>query len=164
MAKALPWIGLGVRLVAAVIWLVSGVAKVVDLPHFEAQVQAYKVLPGGLEAPFAYTLPFAEIAIGLYLLVGLLIRPVALLACILMLVFIVAMAEAWGRGLSLDCGCFGTLAHERVGLGTILRDAALGIPSLVLVFWPARQWSLDSAWLGRRDGFGGRWRPVTARS
>jgi uncharacterized membrane protein YphA (DoxX/SURF4 family) len=158
VADALPWIGLTVRLVAAAIWLVSGAAKVADLSHFEAQVQAYKLLPGGLEAPFAYVLPFVEIAIGLYLLVGLLVRPVAIFACLLMVVFIAAMAQAWARGLSVDCGCFGTLARERVGLATIVRDAALGIPSLVLALWPARHWSLDALWLGRPDAFGERWR------
>jgi hypothetical protein len=86
------------------------------------------------------------------------VRPVALFACLLMVVFIAAMAQAWARGLSLDCGCFGALARERVGLGAILRDAALGIPSLVLVLWPARRWSLDTLWLGRPDEFGERWR------
>jgi len=151
--EALPWIGLAVRVVAAAIWLVSGAGTVADLSQFEAQVQAYKLLPGALEAPFAYTLPFMEIAIGLYLLVGLLIRPVAILSCLLMSVFIFAMAQAWARGLSLDCGCFGSLARERVGLGTIVRDAALGIPSLVLAVWPPRRWSLDALWLRRPDPF-----------
>jgi uncharacterized membrane protein YphA (DoxX/SURF4 family) len=161
VADALPWVGLAVRLLAAAIWLVSGVSKLVDLSQFETQVHAYQLLPTALDAPFAYTLPFLEVGIGLYLLVGLLVRPVAVFACCLMAVFIVAMAQAWARGLSLDCGCFGTLARERVGLGTILRDAALGIPTLVLAIWPARHWSLDSAWLEHTDAFGGRWRAAS---
>jgi uncharacterized membrane protein YphA (DoxX/SURF4 family) len=153
VARALPWIGLAVRLLAAGIWLVSGSAKVVDLTHFEDQIHAYDLLPKAFEAPFAYALPFVEIFVGAYLLVGLLVRPVAIFACLLMAVFIVAMAQAWARGLSLDCGCFGALAREPIGLGTILRDAALGVPTLVLAIWPARQWSLDSAWLGLPDRF-----------
>ena len=158
MARALPWLGLVVRIAAGGIWLVSGSAKIADLTEFQVQVHAYDLLPGSLEAPFAYALPFVELAVGAYLLIGLLVRPVAIFACFLMLVFIAAMAQAWARGLSLDCGCFGTLAREPVGLVTILRDAALGIPSLVLAIWPARHWSLDSAWLGRPDEFGGPWR------
>jgi uncharacterized membrane protein YphA (DoxX/SURF4 family) len=96
VAEAVPWIGLAVRVVAAAIWLVSGAAKVVDLSHFEAQVQAYELLPGALEAPFTYALPFVEVAIGLYLIVGLLVRPVAIFACLLMVVFIAALGQAWG--------------------------------------------------------------------
>lgn len=153
MARALPWLGLAVRLGAAAIWLVAGVAKLADLERFHAQVHAYQLLPSALETPFAYTLPFVEVGLGLYLALGLLVRPAAVLACALMLVFVAAMAQAWARGLSVDCGCFGSLARERVGLGTILRDAALGLPSLALALWPARVLSVDRAWLGRPDRF-----------
>ena len=153
MGRALPWIGLAVRLGAAGIWLVAGAAKLGDLQHFHAEVNAYKLLPGALEALFAYTLPFVELGLGVYLALGLLVRPAAILGCVLMLAFVVAMAQAWARGLSLDCGCFGSLAKEKVGLGTILRDAALGLPSLAIALWPARFLSLDHAWLGRPDRF-----------
>ena len=57
--------------------------------------------------------------VGLYLLAGLLTRIAAIVACALMVLFLIAQAQAWARGLSLDCGCFGTLTHERVGLWTI---------------------------------------------
>jgi uncharacterized membrane protein YphA (DoxX/SURF4 family) len=153
VARALPRLGLAVRLAAAAIWLVAGVAKLRDLEQFHAQVQAYKLLPSALEAPFAYALPFVEVGLGLYLGLGLLVRPAAILGCALMVVFIAAMAQAWAGGLSLDCGCFGSLAREQVGLGTILRDATLGLPSLTLALWPARLLSVDRAWLGRPDRF-----------
>jgi len=153
VARALPWLGLAVRLAAAAIWLAAGAAKLGDLERFHAQVHAYHLLPGGLEAPFAYALPFVELGLGLYLALGLLVRPAAIVACALMLVFVAAMAQAWARGLSLDCGCLGSLASEKVGLGTILRDAALGLPSLALALWPARLCSLDQTWLGRPDRF-----------
>jgi uncharacterized membrane protein YphA (DoxX/SURF4 family) len=153
MSRSLPWIGLAVRLGAAGIWLVAGAAKLADLERFHAQVEAYKLLPGGLEAPFAYALPFVEVGIGLYLALGLLIRPTAILACALMLTFVVAMAQARARGLSLDCGCFGSLTKQPVGLDTILRDALLGLPSLAMAIWPARLFSLDHALLDRPDRF-----------
>jgi uncharacterized membrane protein YphA (DoxX/SURF4 family) len=151
--RAVPWIGLAIRLGAAGIWLAAGVAKVADLEHFHTQVKAYDVLPHALVGPFAYALPFVEIGIGVYLLIGLWIRPAAILACVLMVVFIVAQAQAWYRGLVLDCGCFGKLSIEKVGLATILRDVGLGLPSLAMAIWPARKLSLDSSWLGRPDRF-----------
>ncbi|HVN60208.1 MAG TPA: MauE/DoxX family redox-associated membrane protein [Gaiellaceae bacterium] len=152
-AELVPWIGFAVRLLAAGIWLAAGVAKVADLAHFRDQVAAYDVLPHALVGPFAYALPFVEIVLGLYLLVGLWIRPVAIVACVLMLVFIAAQAQAWYRGLVLDCGCFGTISQQKVGPLTILRDAALGLPSLAMAIWPARKLSLDATWLGRPDRF-----------
>jgi len=151
--RTAPWLGLLVRLGAAGIWLVAGAAKLAALDQFHTQVEAYKLLPGALTAPLAYALPFVEVAIGLYLLVGLFVRPVALFACALMLLFIAAMAQASARGLSLDCGCFGALSRQRVGTWTILRDAALGVPAALLVLRPARLLSLDASWRGLPDRF-----------
>ena len=153
MRRAVPWVGLAIRLGAAGIWLAAGIAKAVDLEHFHTQVQLYHVLPHALVGPFAYALPFVEIGIGVYLAIGLWIRPVAIVASVLMAVFIVAQAQAWYRGLVLDCGCFGAIAHETVGLTTVLRDVALGLPSLAMAIWPARKLSLDASWLGRPDRF-----------
>ena len=153
-SAALPWVGLAIRLGAAGIWLVAGIAKLTGLEEFRAQVEAYKLLPHALTGPFAYALPFVETGAGLYLLAGLLVRPVAIFTCVLMAAFLVAQVQAWARGLSLDCGCFGALGGgSHVGLGTVLRDAALGIPGAVLAVWPARKLSLDRALLGRHDPY-----------
>jgi uncharacterized membrane protein YphA (DoxX/SURF4 family) len=142
-----------IRLGAAAVWLVAGIAKITNLTQFHAQVDQYRLLPHALEAPFAYALPFVEILVGAYLLVGLLTRAAAIVACALMVVFVIAQTQAWARGLSLDCGCFGTLTHEQVGIWTILRDLALGLPSLVMALYPARLLSVDRAWLGLPDRF-----------
>ena len=147
--SALPALGVVVRLTAAAIWLVAGVGKVLDLEQFHAQVGQYQLLPHALEAPFAYALPFVEILVGLYLAVGLLTRAAAAVGCVLMVMFLVAQGQAWARGLSLDCGCFGTLAHERVGLVSVLRDVALGIPTLLMLWRPARALSLDARLFAR---------------
>ena len=145
--------GVAIRLAAAAIWLVAGAAKLVDLEHFHAQVDQYQLLPHVLEAPFAYALPFVELLVGLYLAVGLFTRAAAAVGCVLMVLFLIAQTQAWARGLSLDCGCFGALAHERVGAMSILRDLALGLPSLIMLWRPARALSLDTQLFALPDGF-----------
>ncbi len=157
-------LGLAIRLGAAAIWLVAGAAKLTELQHFHAQVDQYRLLPGVLEAPFAYALPLIELFVGLYLLLGLLTRAAALAGCFLMVLFLIAEAQAWARGLSLDCGCFGGLAQQRVGLGTIVRDLALGLPSLAIALRPARMLSLDHSLLGLPDRFRLRSAPAAADS
>ena len=151
--RLLPWLGLVIRVTAATVWLVAGAAKVGELEHFHDQVDQYELLPHALEAPFAYTLPFVELLVGIYLLLGLLTRIAALVGCALMVLFLIAQAQAWARGLSLDCGCFGTLTHERVGAATVLRDIALGLPTLAIAIRPARLLSLDRRLLGLPDRF-----------
>lgn len=146
-------VGLAIRLVAAAIWLAAGIAKLFELEHFRSQVAAYKLLPSALVTPFSYGLPFLETFLGLYLLVGLLIVPAAIVSCVLMGAFLIAQTQAWARGLSLDCGCFGALSQEKVGFWSIARDAALGIPGLILAFRPARYLSLDALLLDLPDAF-----------
>lgn len=148
-----PALGLVIRLAAAAIWLVAGIAKLFELEHFRSQVAAYKLLPHALVTPFAYGLPFLETFVGLYLLLGLLVVPAAILSCLLMTAFLIAQSQAWARGLSLDCGCFGTLGQQRVGFWSIARDAVLGVPGLVLALRPARYISLDQRFLGLPDAF-----------
>jgi uncharacterized membrane protein YphA (DoxX/SURF4 family) len=150
---ALPWVGLLVRVVAAGIWLVAGASKLADLTAFRQEVAAYDVLPSGLVDVVGYGLPLFEIALGFYLVVGLFVRAAAAVSLALILVFIAVQAQAWARGLSIECGCFGSLDKQTVGAASILRDIALALPSVVLLVWPARHLSLDRRLFGRRDAF-----------
>lgn len=91
-----PWVGFAVRLGAAAIWLVAGIAKLADLTSFQQEVASYDVAPSALVEPIAYALPFLEVALGVYLLIGLLVRPAALLSTVLMLLFIGVQAPGMG--------------------------------------------------------------------
>ena len=144
-ADARPWFGLAVRLGAATVWIVAGVSKLPDIEGFRVQVERYLILPHVLAVPFAYLLPFLEVGLGLYLAAGLFVRGSALLGSAVMVMFIAAQLQAWARGLSIDCGCFGTLSQSRVGSMSVLRDAALGLPTFIMAAFPARLLSID--WL-----------------
>lgn len=47
----------------------------------------------------------------------------------------------------------GSIAQQQVGFWSIVRDAALGVPSLIVLLWPPRRLSVDAALLGRPDRF-----------
>jgi len=158
--SALPLLGLAIRLAAAAVWIAAGAAKIPQLDSFRDLVARYGVLPPGLAAPFAYVLPFFEIGLGLYLAAGLFVRGSALAGSLLLFVFLAAQGQAWARGLVLDCGCFGTAVQSTVGPLTILRDVGLGIPTFLMLAFPARAVSLDRRLFGAEDRFGGRMTPV----
>jgi putative oxidoreductase len=102
-------------------------------------IDAYALLPAWAVVSAALTMPGIELALGLALLVGVQVRPAALLANLLMLAFIAAIGSAMRRGLELDCGCFDLLpiGPSEVGWGTIGRDALMMLPTLWLAFWEA---------------------------
>ena len=100
-------VGTVARLGLAAVFLVSGVLKAIDPDGTYVAVRAYDVLPKAAVAVVAGVLPWLEIALGLLLLAGLATRAVAIAGAGLLLVFVAGVTQAWARGLSIDCGCFG---------------------------------------------------------
>ena len=133
-------VGTVVRLGLAAVFLVSGVLKAVDPDTTYVAVRAYDVLPKPGVAVVAGVLPWLEIALGLLLLAGVATRLVAAAGGILMLVFITGVTQAWARGLSIDCGCFGgggAVAPDQTSYGTeLLRDTAFLLMAAWLVVRP----------------------------
>jgi uncharacterized membrane protein YphA (DoxX/SURF4 family) len=119
-------IGTVVRLGLAAVFLVSGVLKALDPDTTYVAVRAYDVLPKAGVALVAGVLPWFEIVLGLLLLAGIATRRVAVVSAGLLLLFVAGVAQAWARGLSIDCGCFGgggAVAPEDTSYGLeILRD------------------------------------------
>ena len=105
--KYQPWITLLFRLILGGVLLVAGALKVSDPYSSATSVRAYQILPIDLANLLGFTLPFIEIAIGIFLVAGVWVRAMAAAGAILMLAFIIAIGQAWARGISLDCGCFG---------------------------------------------------------
>jgi uncharacterized membrane protein YphA (DoxX/SURF4 family) len=151
-ASAASWSAFAIRIVGALIWILSGTSKLPDLGGFAVQVDRYQLLPHTLGAMLAYTLPFLEIFLGLYLGAGLFIRATAFVGTILFAAFLAFQIQALIRGLTFDCGCFGTFSKTTLGPWTLLRDLALGLPTFIMLALPARKFSLDSRLFGASDG------------
>jgi len=153
--RGLALVGLVLRLAAAGIWIFAGAVKLPDLRAFELDVSRYGVLPPFLVAPSAYLLPFLELGIGVYLALGLFVRGAALLGTVLFAVFLSAQLWAMARGIAIDCGCFGPALPSTVSPWTVTRDFCLGIPTFLMLFFPARLLSLDRRLFGAVNLFGG---------
>lgn len=140
-------VGLLSRLVVGGVLLVAGGLKLADLTSAVQSVVAYQLFPYELARFIGTTLPVVEVAVGLLLVLGLLTRPTAAAAGLLLLAFVLGIASAWARGLSIDCGCFGTggpVAPEDTRyLSEILRDLGLLLLSGWLVVRPRTLFSVD---------------------
>lgn len=143
-----PWLSIIARLVVGGVWIVAGWLKVGDLKMSALTVQAYDVMPNGLAHAIGYALPFVEIAIGAFLVLGLAVRLNAVLSGLLFLVFIVGISQAWVRGLKIDCGCFGGGGYDADAFAKypweIARDVGLLLLSGALALWPRSKLSLDA--------------------
>jgi uncharacterized membrane protein YphA (DoxX/SURF4 family) len=101
------WVSLAARLILGIVLIWAGAAKVSNLAGSVMATAAYQMLPYEANVIIGNALPFCEIALGLALVIGLFTRVMGALGGLLMLAFVIAIASAWARGLSIDCGCFG---------------------------------------------------------
>ena len=95
------------RLIVGGVLLAAGALKIGHFDWLATQIAGYRILPPVLIAPLAIALPFIEILIGAYLLVGLYTRVIAWLALAEFVLFAGAIASVVIRGIPANCGCFG---------------------------------------------------------
>jgi uncharacterized membrane protein YphA (DoxX/SURF4 family) len=141
------WLATVLRLVLAGVLITAGWLKLPDPAESVRAVRAYQLLPEAIVPTVGHGLPLLEIVVGLLLLVGFATRFAAAVAGVLMLAFIIGIASAWARGLTIDCGCFGgggtVAANQTKYLQEIVRDTGLLLAAAFLVVWPQSRFSLD---------------------
>jgi uncharacterized membrane protein YphA (DoxX/SURF4 family) len=142
-----PWITLLARLILGGVLLVAGALKVGNLQKSAMAVRAYELLPTTIANFLGYVLPWLEIGLGLLLILGVAVSISGLFGAIIMFAFIIAIAQAWARGLSIDCGCFGGGGpidpSQTKYLSEIIRDLGLLGVGIFLYYFPKGRFTLD---------------------
>lgn len=155
--RIIIWIG---RIVLAAILVYAGLAKMIrwDMhPHppigiatslFALQIDSYQMLPPWAVLQVARWLPWAEIAVGLLLLIGWQLRIWTTIVTLIIGGFFGAVVRAYALHLDINCGCFAK-PEPLTGM-TVLRDGALFLLAVfmtVFAFQEARKhhpWSASA--------------------
>lgn len=142
-----PWITLFARLVLGGVLIAAGALKVGNLQKSAMAVRAYELLPTAIANFLGYVLPWVEIGLGLLLILGVAVSISGLFGAIIMLAFVIAISQAWVRGLSIDCGCFGGGGpidpEDTKYLSEIIRDIGLFVLGIFLYYFPKGRFALD---------------------
>ncbi|MEO8348011.1 MAG: MauE/DoxX family redox-associated membrane protein [Acidobacteriota bacterium] len=101
-----PWLTVRVQIALGAVFVVAALPKIADPPAFAHMIYNYRLLPGGLVNVLTLVLPWVELLAGLALILGVWKKEVAVVAAVLVLVFIVAIGFNLVRGHAVDCGCF----------------------------------------------------------
>lgn len=131
------WTVRAAQLATAFVFLYAALPKIADVPEFAKSVAAYQLAPVWSHHLIALTLPWIELVVALALIAKLHDRAAAVVAVGAMLLFTVAVTWAWQKGLSIDCGCFGTGNSEPVGVTKLLQNLGLTLLAVVAAL-PAR--------------------------
>jgi len=140
-------LGLVLRLVLGTVVLAAGLLKITQPETSARAVRAYQLLPYDVAGYVGYALPIVEVAVGLLLVLGLFTRVSAIVSGLLMVAFIVGISSAWARGLTIDCGCFGsggTIAASQTQYPwEIARDVGLLACAVWLALRPSTAYSME---------------------
>jgi peroxiredoxin len=139
------------RVVLAGVFLVAGVAKLLDPSRAQAFV-AFG-MPGRLALPTGVALPLAELGVAGALLPRTSAWAGGLVALALLLAFLAAISLNLARGRTPDCHCFGQFRLAPAGPATLLRNVVLaGMATLVIVRGAGSVGPSATAWVGQLSG------------
>jgi uncharacterized membrane protein YphA (DoxX/SURF4 family) len=160
--RAVIWLG---RLVVGGIFVYAGYAKLVypnhnlwpwfmlkfsvaaNLSTFAFQVESYKVLSAAGASFVAHTLPFAEIVLGLLLLIGWHLRIWATMVSAILVGFLCVVTRAYLLHMDINCGCFGT--PEPLTFMTVIRDSALVALALLMTVFAYQEARQPHPWTAK---------------
>lgn len=105
------------------VFIASAIPKLRRPRHFAVTVLAYDVLPPTPGLALAHVVPFAEMVLGVFLLIGVWDWIAGLLALALLSAFATAVGINVVRGRDIDCGCFGK--ERKIGARVLAEDVVL---------------------------------------
>ena len=127
----MKWVAWLLRLLLAAVFVFAAYSK---LKHsyliFAMSIDSYQLLPEWAVLTVARTLPWFELALGIGLVIGWKLRYFALSGMLLLLFFFAILVYSYGKGLTIDCGCFGV--GETLSPATLARDGALCLSAISL--------------------------------
>ncbi|HRE41258.1 MAG TPA: MauE/DoxX family redox-associated membrane protein [Ignavibacteria bacterium] len=125
---------LTLRIIIGGLFIWAAIVKISDPKAFATMVKGYKLFPLWSINLIAIILPFVELITGLLMIFGKWIRANSVIISILLILFIIGLAQAYIRGLDINCGCFSTSAASTPSdiLWTIVRDIFMLIATFII--------------------------------
>ena len=122
------------RVVLGGLLIVTGALKVGHAPDLAAAIAGFRLLPAGAVGPLALALPFFELLLGGYLVVGLFTRTAAIVAAVQFVIYAGAIASAVIRHIPANCGCFGPHDTAVADWPHVAFDLALALLSALVAY------------------------------
>lgn len=127
---------IALRIIVGGFFVYASMDKLLNQEDFAKAIYNYKI---DLIAPFinimAIVLPYIELFTGLFLIAGIYKRGSSMLIIIMLVVFIIALTQAYIRGLDINCACFSleTPTEKSDILNRIIEDILL-LGATILIY------------------------------
>jgi len=98
----------GARIMLGIVFVYASYDKILHPVAFAKIIYNYQILPDELINLSAIFLPWLELTIGLFLIIGIWLPGAVFISNILLIIFFSALVFNKARGLDISCGCFST--------------------------------------------------------
>ncbi|MFA3781930.1 MauE/DoxX family redox-associated membrane protein [Melioribacteraceae bacterium 4301-Me] len=132
-----------IRIFLSFLFIFSGIEKIKDPNAFAAAITNYHILPNFLINFFAISLPWIETFTGILLLFKFFEKENLCIIFSMLSVFTIAVVVALIRGINIDCGCFGTLNSEKVGVQKIVENILILVITAVLFIYDDKKLTVN---------------------
>jgi len=123
-----------IRVVIGVVFVYASIDKIINPGDFAKSIHNYRMLPPVLINIMALLMPWLELITGVALIIGYKYQGANLLILGMLVVFIVALASAYSRGLNINCGCFSTSDTAKSNLlARLIEDILMTIGCLIIM-------------------------------
>lgn len=137
-----PILILVIRTFIGILFIFYGVSKVANPSHFANEIGNYNMLPDLIIQIMALVIPWIELIVGVLLLFGVYLNENGFIATVLLIIFTLAVAIAFSRGLDISCGCSGNDAGQKVGWLKIFENIGLIVLTLILSITKSKRFRL----------------------
>ena len=122
------------RWILGIVFIYASFHKILYPAAFAETVYLYQILPDWLINLTALVLPWLELFLGAFLIIGLWMPGAVVISNLLFIIFMGALSYNMARGLDISCGCFSTSPTAGAAdIWTVLRDGMFLAVSLCLL-------------------------------
>jgi uncharacterized membrane protein YphA (DoxX/SURF4 family) len=133
---------LGLRFLIAFVLLTAAIPKLRNRTDFLDAVENYRLLPQRAVPAVGRWLPWAELVLGIALLIGLFPSLAAAAAAAAFALFAGAVAINLARGREIECGCLGASTPRRITWRLVVADLLLAAAAVAVVLAPPPGWAI----------------------
>ncbi len=122
------------RVILGGLLVVAGSLKVGHATDLASTIASFRLVPGPAAALLALFLPYFEILVGVYLVIGLFTRIAAVVAAVQFVAYAGAIASAVIRNIPASCGCFGPKDSATADWPHVLFDIMLAAVAALIAY------------------------------
>ena|SRR5579871_6498082 len=121
-----------VRVLLGGLLLAAGALKVAHPAELASNIAGFRLLPPDVVGPLAIALPYVELLLGAYLIVGLFTKAIATIAAAQFIIYAGAIGSAVLRHIPANCGCFGPQDSATADWPHVAFDVLLAVAAIFI--------------------------------